>query len=166
MYFCYMHFRLQRNEKSWMDVNNSFQTAVFLNQLIRLLTMLICRRRLLRNLKLKVISAVLRRNQEATQKEISQLENKVNSLLATKNAGLGTEETDVFLTKLQKQLDEQRKTLKIKELNANRQKNFRDVQRSKLVDVCDKIPEAAEILKEDLLSVDHGLKVTSQIYYK
>lgn len=60
--------------------------------------------------------------QEATQKDISQLENKVNSLFAAKNAGLGTEETDALLSKLQKQLDEQKKLLKSK--NQSDKRNF------------------------------------------
>lgn len=85
--------------------------------------------------------------QDVTRSRISELEGQVNALLTVQNSGLGTSENEKKLKKLQTLLNDEKKKLKMKMDDAERQKKSRERKKQKMSELCEKIPEAAEIVQ-------------------
>lgn len=85
--------------------------------------------------------------QDVTKQNLSDIEKKLNALCATRDSGLGTPETETLIRKLRLQFTTETNVLKRKQQDVIRQKKARDVKRSKLMEVCSKNPDVANLLK-------------------
>ena len=85
--------------------------------------------------------------QEKSAQSISQMESELIGFLTVENSGLITPEISKRKRKLQDQLEQEKKRLKSLKDGQARSQKFRDTNRAKIIEVCEKIPEAGALLK-------------------